>query len=209
MKKSLLKKIAIITSTSVLTIVAACLIGSKSSKVYGLGFDAAQSYVCGDVTFGESVGSPNSSTDLTTKASLDKVCTYSTVVPGTSFTLTGFTNANYQNKNSEGTYYAVKIGGSKGSKYAGSFTLNLTGYTCERAIIYATGWAGDSNSALSVNSSEEQEITSTEKGGTYTFSPYNFESINSSSLTIANKTGVSSSCRIVISKIVLRLRSVA
>lgn len=184
-------------------------VGINASNNNGLvGLKAtANSYVCGDVTFGETVGNPSSSTDLTTKTNIDKVCTYTTLVAGTSFTLTSWTNANYQNKSTEGVYYAVKIGGSKASKYSGSFNLNLTGYTCERAIVYATGWTGDSNTAISINSSKEQTVTTTTSGN-YSFSAYTFEEINSSTLTINNKAGLTGKGRIVISKIILRLKAV-
>ena len=100
---------------------------------------------------------------------------------------------------------AIKIGGSNSGKYSGSVKLTLNnGMTASKAIVYSTGWSGDT-SDLQLGVNGNYQSVSTTSDSNYVFSPYTFEFDETDTLTFSNNPSASGKSRIVISKIVLRL----
>lgn len=154
---------------------------------------AQQSYTCNDIVFSESVSNPGSYTDIEDLSSKG--------VTALDCSMTDWTNANY---GSTMTDTAIKIGGSKAGKYSGSVKLTLNnGMTASKAIVYSTGWHGDTGDIqLGVNGSY-QTITNTTDS--YVFTPYTFNFEETNEITFSNNPDASGKRRLVISKIVLRL----
>lgn len=177
-----------------------------------IGFKAFgySNYTCADITFGETmITIISASTDLVEEKAIDKVVNPVSTLASSEYTLTDWTYSAYK-ASLNGNYYPVKVGSSSKGTYSGSFSLTLKNYVCSRAIIYATGWKGVGGSktqiSIGVNDLPQQNIEITSKDATeYKFSPYVFENINSSVLTIKNNVGATGDRRLLISKIVLKL----
>ena len=157
----------------------------------------ANTYSCNDIVFSETVNNPGSYTDIP-DLSAEGVTTLNC-------SMTEWTNANYlKNKNSSMSDSAIKIGGSSAGKYSGSVKSTLNnGMTASKAIVYSTGWYGDTGDIkLGVNGSY-QTIANT--SDSYVFSPYTFDFTETDTITFSNDPEASGKRRLVISKIVLRL----
>lgn len=75
--------------------------------------------------------------------------------------------------------------------------------TASRAIVYSTGWYGDTGEIqLGVNGSYQTVANTSDS---YVFSPYTFDFSETSEITFSNNADASGKRRLVISKIVLRL----
>ena len=100
---------------------------------------------------------------------------------------------------------AIKLGGSKAEKYSGSVKLTLNnGMTASKAIIYSTGWSGDSSDLqLGVNGNYQSVTTTSDYN--YVFSAYTFEFSETNEIIFSNNPSATGKSRVVISKIVLRL----
>ena len=155
---------------------------------------ASGSYSCNDIVFSETVGNSSASADIEDLSAKG--------VTSLNCSMTNWTNANYM---ATMTDSAIKIGGSKSGKYSGSVKLTLNGgMTASRAIVYSTGWSGDtSDLQLGVNGSYQSVTTTSDSA--YVFSSYIFDFNETSELIFSNNPSATGKSRIVISKIVLRL----
>ena len=159
---------------------------------------AQNSYSCCEITFSEEQNNPSSN------ATIDgsKIGTLLGFTTG-DLVFSNWTNANYKNGVSAS---AIKIGGSKTNKYAGSFTVTSSTYNFDKVIVYATGWVGDNSTSLIVNN-VGNDISATASGGTYIYSAYTYEFENSSTLTFSNNATAFTKQRVLISKIIFRAYS--
>lgn len=194
------KKIIATGALSLLSIGCVCgaAIYNSSNKVM---LKAQTPYTCCEVTLTETTTTSGPST--TTTIDLGSVGTLTGFQTG-DLTYTNIANSAYSKVDSDGNATnPIKIGGSKSGKYAGSFTLTSSTYSFGKVIVYATGWAGDNATSLIVNNISN-DIATTAKGATYTYSAYTYEFDNSSTLTFSNATDASNKQRVLISKIVFR-----
>lgn len=154
---------------------------------------AEEPYACADIEFGHthnSNGYSGSGTPNPTTTTIEKEL-FSVVI-----------GANAQHSSTY-TDYPLKIGGSKSGKYAGNITINFTG-TCDKVMIYAAGWVGDSAACLTIDE-DEQSVATTAKGVTEpSYQCYTFEFDKTNTITIGNGSP-SGSNRVLISKMVFRV----
>lgn len=152
------------------------------------------SYTCNDIVFSETVNNPSAYADISDLRTKN--------VTTINCSMTNLSNANYA---STLTNSAIKIGGSKSGKYAGSIDFKLKEQTTDKLIIYATGWSGDTaDLKLKVNSSDYQTVSQTDSS--YSFTAYTFNLASATdSITLYNNQEASGKSRLVISKIVFRL----
>ena len=156
---------------------------------------AQQSYTCNDIVFSETVNNPGAYADISDLRTKN--------VTTINCSMTNWTNANYA---STLTDSAIKIGGSKSGKYAGSVDLKLNDAKTDRVIVYATGWSGDTASLkVGVNGTEK---TIEQTSSSYVFKAYTFDlASQTDSITFTNNSSATGKSRTVISKIVFRLYS--
>lgn len=149
-------------------------------------------YSCNDIVFSETVDNPGKYADISDVSNI--------AITSLDCSMTNWTNANYGDKGTT----AIKLGGSKSGKYAGSVKLTLNGgMTATKVIVYSTGWSGDTGDIqLGVNGSY-QSITNTIDS--YVFTPYTFTFTETNEIIFSNNANASGKRRLVISKIVLRL----
>lgn len=196
-KKKILALFSVI-STSVLALTVVFAAKPDLGSTFALMNRSNGGYSCNDIVFSESVNNPGSYSDITDLAAEG--------VTNLDCSMTEWTNANYlKNSTSSMSDSAIKIGGSKSGKYAGSVKLTLNqDMTTDKLIIYSTGWKSESGTQkIGVNGSYQDVAKTTD---TYVFSPYTFElDAPTNEIIISNDAAATGSRRIVISKIVLRL----
>lgn len=188
------KKIIATSALSLLAIGCVCSAAIYNSN-NNVMLKAQTPYTCCDITFSEKQNNPSATSSIDGA----KIGTLTGFTTG-DLTFSSWTNANYKSGVSAS---AIKIGGSKSGKYAGSFTVTSSTYSFDKVIVYATGWAGDNATSLIVNNISN-DIATTAKDATYTYSAYTYEFDNSSTLTFSNATDASNKQRVLISKIVFR-----
>lgn len=195
MNKKLLGGLGAVTLVTALAVAFVPTIGGNIT--YALS-RSSSSYSCNDIVFSETVNNPGAYTDIDDLSSKG--------VTSLDCSMTNWTYANY---GSTMTSTAIKIGGSSAGKYSGSVKLTLKNMTTSRLIVYAAGWAGDSETqSLGINGTYQDVIKTAKGTTTYTFEAYMFDlSSKTSEIIISNNPDATGARRIVISKIVLRLHN--
>lgn len=179
----------------------ACLAGGgRGSGGVVSGAKAGENnYVCTEIVLSETVNNPSAKSDVDA-AGVGGLVGF---VKG-DVKLTNWSNANYKGIGADGVATsAIKIGGSSKGKYSGSFMVSSESYTFCKAIVWASGWAGDNAGKLVVND-VEMSVPSTEKNAGYVYKSYTFEFPVSGSVVFTNAVDAGNKQRIVISRIIFR-----
>ena len=164
--------------------------------------------MCGDIVFGsDDATNDNAYREVSSSTSTSELYSSTTVLLSSDFTLGSWSNASYNSKKSSNKKNCpIVIGGSNNGHSAGNFTINLKGYECDKVIIYAAGWKGDSAADLNVDVSSESYSVQT--SGTYNFNEgytFNFTKTNQIKIQNTNNKSAKGAKRVLISKIVFRL----
>lgn len=156
-------------------------------------------FVCAHIVFGNKIDTKDANFDLTTPETLSEHIEEVSGITYNDFTLTDFNVCNYR----QVSYGTLRVGGST---RAGSFNLNLlNGLECNRAIVYAAGFDGDTSTFLEINGCTNEIHHTT--GENYDFTtPYVFDFTANSTLNISNHH-ITQNGRSLIYKIVLRVYS--
>lgn len=180
----------------------ACLVGGGREWDGGAASGARageNNYVCTEIVLSEVVNNPSAKSDVDA-AGVGELVGF---VKG-DVKLVDWNNANYKGIGTDGVATsAIKIGGSSKGKYSGSFVVSSESYTFCKAIVWASGWAGDNAGKLVVNG-VEMNVETTEKGGDYVYKSYTFEFPVSGNVIFANAVEAGNKQRIVISRIIFR-----
>lgn len=187
------KIITAAAALSAATVLGVGAIANTTSKVFA---DGAHTYSCVDITMTETVSNPSSY--KTTNAETFSVL--HGIAEGELSTT--WTNANYKASANGSPTSAIKIGGSSG-KYDGSVVLSFKTYEVSRIIVYAAGWNGDKAPNLTMGS-KHYTLPATADNA-YSFQPYTFDFDATSTITLTNGSGNTSSHRVVVSKIVFKV----
>lgn len=195
MKKSMIFAI----SSLAVSAIAITGMAFGSEGILNLELKAAGTYSCVSIDMTETVNNPASYSDA-------KAVTFATLQNlGTDEVATSsWTNANYKELSNGAATSAIKIGGSKTSKYAGSVVFSFATVTIQKVILYASSWSNDGAASIQVDSLTSQSVPETVNGA-YSFSAYTFTLATPAKTFTITNAGATTKKRIVISKIVLRI----